>query len=71
MDYIERKFLEKLHDVQKGTLYKLSKKDTFFSKESVVYTFVQFTVAKKGLLLSNEEFVTILNYIESTGLSSI
>ena len=39
--------------------------------DEVVYTFVQFTVAKKGLLLSDEEFVTILNYIESTGLSSI
>ena len=71
MDYVEGNFLEKLHVVQKGTLYKLSKKKTYFFKESVVYPFVQFTAAKKGLLLSNEEFVTILNYTESTGLSSI
>ena len=71
MDYVEGKFLEKLHVVQKGTLYKLSKKKTYFFKDSVVYPFVQFTTAKKGLLLSNEEFVTILNYTESIGLSSI
>lgn len=71
MDYIEGKFMEKFHIVPKGTLYTLSKKKTYFFKESVVYPFVQFTAAKKGFLLSNEEFVTILNYIESTGLSSI
>ena len=71
MDYIEGKFMEKVHIEPKGTLYKLSKKKAYFFKESVVYPFVQFTGAKKGFLLLNKEFVTILNYIESTGLSSI
>ena len=71
MDHFEGKFMEKVHIEPKGTLYKLSKKKTYFFKESVVYPFVQFKGSKKGFLLSNEEFVTVLNFIESTELSSI
>jgi len=54
MDYIEGKFMEKVHIEPKGTLYKLSKKKAYFFKESLVYPFVQFTGAKKVFLLLDE-----------------
>ena len=71
LSYIEGRFMEKVDILSKGYLYKLSKKRTFFFKESVVYPFVQFAGHKKGFLLSAEEYVEILNYVESNGLSCI
>ena len=44
--------MERETDLVKGKTYKLSKKKTFFYKESVVYPFVQFTTSKKGFFLS-------------------
>lgn len=68
---IEGRFLEKVEASAKGFLFKLSKKKTYFFRESVVYPFVQFTMAKKGYHLSTMEYVEILNYVESNGLSRI
>ena len=59
-EYTEGQFLEKLNTTTKGHLYRLDKKETFLFHESVVYPFVQFQCTKKGLVLSNEEFVEIV-----------
>ena len=55
--YIEGRFMESVDVLAKGLLYKLSKKKTFFFKESVVYPCVQFKGHKKGFFLSMEEYV--------------
>ena len=70
-EYIEGQFLEKLNTTTKGHLYRLDKKKTFFFHEFVVYSFAQFQCTKKRIFLSNEEFVEILNYVESNGLPHI
>ena len=72
-EYIEGQFMEKVDDMpNKGILYKLMPKKTFFYKESVVYPFVQFKTMKKGLyLLSMNEYVEILNFVECSGLSRV
>ena len=63
--YIEGKFLEKCETAKKGDYYKLQNKETYLYKESVVYPFVQLKESKKGLFLSNEERVVVLNYVEN------
>ena len=47
------------------------KKKTFLFRESAVYPFVQFKGHKKGFFLSMEEYVEVLNYVDSNGLSRI
>ena len=69
--YIKGDFLEKHEPVTKGYYYKLKKKKTFFFHKSVVYPFVQFKQAKKGLFVTNEEHVEVLNYVERTGYSCL
>ena len=69
--YIEGNFLERQEMAKKGYYYKLQKKKVYFYKESIVYSFVQLKESKKGLFLSNEEYVVILNYVEKTGYSHI
>ena len=49
----------------------LSKKVTFFYKESIVYPFVQLTETKNGFQISDIDFIEILQYVEETGLSSL
>ena len=72
-EYIEGQFMEKVDDMpNKGILYKLMPKKTFFYNESVVYPFVQFKTMKKGLyLLSMNKYVEILNFVECSGLSRV
>ena len=69
--YIEGQFLEKDILSAKGIYYKQQKKITYFFVESVIYPFVQVQETKKGLLLTNDEYVTVLNYVEETGYSHI
>ena len=49
----------------------LSKKVTFFYKESIVYPFVQLIETKNGFQISDIDFIEILLYVEETGLSSL
>jgi len=58
--FLEGEILEKVNSLNKGSLYKKSKKKTFFFRESVVYPFVQLQETKKGLFLSTNELVEIL-----------
>ena len=69
--YIEGRFLGKTESAIKGNYYKLQKQKTFFFHELVVYPYVQFQEGKKGLLLSVEEYVEILNYVEHIGISHL
>ena len=67
-DYIEGQFMEKIDSNTKGYIYKLTKKKTFFYKETVVLPYVQFSSTKKGLLLAMAEFVDVLNLVENLHL---
>ena len=71
VEYIIGQFLEKTEWGSKGSFYKLSKKKTYFYKESVVYPAVQFTGRKKGYFLSNQEYAEILNFVDQTGFTSL
>ena len=63
--YIEGGFMGKVDVLAKGFLYKL-RKNTFF-KESVAYPFVEFKGHKKGFFLSMEEYIGVLNHVDSNG----
>ena len=58
---IEGRFMEKVDVLVKGFQCKLFKKNNYFFKESVEYPFVQFKRHKKGLFLSMEEYIEVLN----------
>ena len=53
------KFLE---PTRYDSIYKLQKKTTYFYKETVVFSFVQFSNTKKGILISNEELCEVLSH---------
>ena len=69
--YLLGQYLESINSNNKGHVYKLMEKTAIFSKESVVYPFVQLSPTKRGLVLSMNEFTEILNCVEHNGLSSI
>ena len=57
--------------VKNGYIYKVNKKHfTMFFIESVLYPFVRFYDTPKGLSLKNEDFVDILTYVQSTGITT-
>ena len=57
--------------VKNGYIYKVNKKHfTMFFIESVLYPFVRFYGTPKGLSLKNEDFVYILMYAQSTGITT-
>ena len=56
---------KKITGTPTGNYFKLSKKNTFFYKESgVVYPIVQLTKTKKGFQISDIDFIKILQYVE-------
>ena len=69
-EHVHGQFLEKT-STSTGHHFKLSKKVTFFWKESVVYPFIQLTEIKKGFKISDIAFIGILQYVEETGLTSL
>ena len=69
--YIEGQFLEKEVSAAKGCYYKLKKEKTYFFVESVVYLFVQVQSTKKKLFITNDEHITVVNYVEQIGYSHI
>ena len=52
-------------------MYEVSKKTTYFYKESVVYPFVQARTHKNGFIITNEELCEILAFVENSGMSRI
>ena len=57
--------------VKNGYIYKVNQKHfTMFFIESVLYSFVRFYDTPKGLSLKNEDFVDILMYVQSTGITT-
>ena len=56
-------FLRKVQ-IQNGQLFKIPRKVTFFHKENVLYTFVNFIESNKGLIQSNTEYNNI-HYVEN------
>ena len=62
-------FLEREYPTAKGHLFKLNtKKRIFLFKESIACHFVNFVEQKRGLFLSNANYVDILNYAQNNGI---
>ena len=69
--YLVGNFLEKTKSAKKGLFFKLSTKTAFFLKESIVYPFVQLQEIKDEVFLSQTDFTDILNFVDSTGMTSL
>ena len=70
-DYFKGQFLEKDNMVKNGYIYKVKKNHlTIFFKESILYLFVRFYDTPKWLLLKYEDFVDILMYAQSKGITT-
>ena len=55
-----------------GMLLQIEKRENIhFCKKIVVYPFVQLQSMKKGLFITNDEYITVLNCVEQTGYSHI
>ena len=64
-------FLEREYKSIHATLHKISKKKTFFYKESVLYPFIQVEPTKKGVQVTNIELANVSYYLEENGFSAI
>lgn len=66
-------FLEKdeKKTTRKENVYKLSKKETYFFKESIVYPYVNILEEKKGLTLNIEDYTDILYHIEANAFAHL
>ena len=51
--------------------YKLTTKHAFFSKESIVYPFMQMKSTKKGFMLIDNELFQITQYAEHSGFTAL
>ena len=69
--YIEGTFVLRSHTCDGGRVYKPDKRKTFFYPDVVVYPFVQFKVTKRGLLLSNEEYTEIVDFVKQNKCNHI
>ena len=58
-------FLKKVTDSANVQIFKISRKVTFFYKESVLHPYINFTESKKGLFQSNTEYTNIIHYVEN------
>ena len=67
--HLEGHFFEKICGSDRR--YKLSKKTSFFYRESVVYAFIQMEETKKGYKLSDEEFIQIMQFLEESGCTGL
>ena len=57
--------------VKNGYIYIVNKKHfTIFFKQSLLHPFVRFYDTPKGPLLKSEDFVDILMYAQSTGITT-
>lgn len=64
VNFFKGHFLEREYVKKSCQLFKLSKKVTFFYKESVFYPFVPMTETKKGFRLENKDLTDILCYMD-------
>ena len=52
-------------------VYALDKRRVYFFKECIVYPFVQHECVKDGITVSNTEQCDIINFVQTTGMSSL
>ena len=71
--HLEGNFLEKNERLttSKKIGYDLSKKVTFFFKESILYPYVNITEGKRGLFLNMTDYTDILYHIENNGYAHL
>ena len=69
--YLKGQFLERIDEKNDHKLYKLSKKQTFFYKESVAYPYVNFQETKKGFALKNSDLIEIIQFVEANNYCHI
>ena len=72
VNFTKGHFMEKsVFSNSKYQTYKLSGKVTFFYKESVVYSYVNFEQNKNGFILKIDEYAEILNFFERNSYNHI
>ena len=54
-----------------GKTYKLTAKLVFFSKENIVYLFMQMKSTKKGFMLTHDGLFHITQYVEYSGFTAL
>ena len=63
--FLKGRFLEIVVEKSSHRVYKLSKKLTYFYKESVIYPFVNMVETEKGYILKNVDFMDIIQFAEA------
>ena len=70
--YLKGNFLEREYMTTKGHIFKVNKKkETMLFKETILYPFVNFQERKKGLFLSNNDYVDILLYTQNSEVTGL
>ena len=70
--FLKGHFLERSGIGKDYTLFKVSKLETYFYKETILYpfAFVPLQECKKGLKLSNSDYSDIIKYVEKNGYNT-
>ena len=71
MLYMAGNFLERMSSSKSGTLFKLSKKVTFFYNETVVFPYVEMEEGKRSLILQNKQYMDTILHLEETGFAHL
>ena len=71
INFLKGNFLERDNTTKTSTIFRLSKKSTFFYKETVVFPYVEIEEHKRGLVLQNKVFMDIICHVEQNGYSHL
>ena len=69
--YVVGNFLERTRLTKKGLLFKEESKRLTSLKKALCTLFVQFSILKMELYLTNNDFADILAFVEQTGMASL
>ena len=69
--FIEGRYCLHQFSSQCESTYTQDQRRVFFLKESIIYLFVQHTVVKGRITISDNEKSDIINFVQPTGMSSL
>ena len=69
--YLKGHFLERLSYSKSATLFKVSKKLTYFYKVTVLYPYVEMEENKRGYVLKNDHYTDIICHLEQTDFAHL
>ena len=69
--FLKGKFLERSYTGKDYTMFQISKLETFFYRETIIYPFVTLYEMKNGLKLMNTDYTDILNYAQINGFKTL